>query len=68
MSTVFFIFYRLNSKTASSVSNSRPEKILADISFEAPDRQGQHIVVDRDYVSAHLEDVKNDVDLSRYVL
>ena len=44
------------------------EKILADISFEAPDRQGQHIVVDRDYVSAHLEDVKNDVDLSRYVL
>ena len=48
--------------------NSRPEKILADISFEAPDRQGQHIVVDRDYVAAHLEDVKNDVDLSRYVL
>ena len=44
------------------------EKILADISFEAPDRQGQHTVVDRDYVSAHLEDVKNDVDLSRYVL
>lgn len=44
------------------------EKILADISFEAPDRQGQHIVVDRDYVSAQLEDVKNDVDLSRYVL
>lgn len=44
------------------------EKILADISFEAPDRQGQHLVVDRDYVSVHLEDVKNDVDLSRYVL
>ena len=44
------------------------EKILADISFEAPDRSGQHIVVDRDYVSAHLEDVKSDVDLSRYVL
>lgn len=44
------------------------EKILSDISFEAPDRQGQHIVVDRDYVSSHLEDVKADVDLSRYIL
>lgn len=44
------------------------EKILADISFEAPDRQGQHIVVDRGYVSAHLEDVKSDADLSRYVM
>ncbi|MCH5277987.1 MAG: ATP-dependent protease ATPase subunit HslU [Desulfovibrionaceae bacterium] len=44
------------------------EKILADISFDAPDCQGRHIVVDRAYVSAHLEDVKNDADLSRYVL
>ena len=44
------------------------EKILADISFEAPDRAGQHIVVDKAYVEAHLDDVKQDVDLRQFVL
>ena len=44
------------------------EKILSDISFEAPDRAGQHIVIDKAYVSEHLEDVKNDVDLQQFIL
>ena len=44
------------------------EKILADISFEAPDRAGQHIVIDKAYVSEHLEDVRNDVDLQQFIL
>ena len=44
------------------------EKILADISFEAPDRAGQHIVVDKNYVEEHLDDVKQDVDLRQFIL
>ena len=44
------------------------EKILADISFEAPDRAGQHIVVDKAYVEEHLDDVKQDVDLRQFIL
>ena len=44
------------------------EKILADISFEAPERAGQHIVVDKAYVCEHLDDVKKDVDLQQFIL
>jgi len=44
------------------------EKILSDLSFEAPDRSGDSIVIDRDYVQEHLKDVIEDRDLSRYIL
>ncbi len=44
------------------------EKILAEISFDAPDRPGASIVVDKAYVEEHLEDVREDKDLSRYIL
>ena len=44
------------------------EKILNDISFEAPDRAGDEIIIDRPFVEQHLEDVREDRDLSRYIL
>ena len=44
------------------------EKILADVSFDAPSIPGAHIIVNRKYVSEHLEDIKSDQDLSRYIL
>ncbi len=44
------------------------EKILADLSFEAPDKGGQSITVDREYVQSALADVTEDRDLSRYIL
>ena len=44
------------------------EKILADLSFEAPDRSGQDVIVDREYVRERLTDVWEDRDLSRYIL
>ena len=44
------------------------EKILARLSFEAPDKSGQKIVIDRDYVTEQLADVIEDRDLSRYIL
>lgn len=44
------------------------EKILANLSFEAPDKSGQTIVIDRDYVKDQIDDVIEDRDLSRYIL
>jgi len=44
------------------------EKILAELSYEAPDKSGQKIVIDRDYVQAQIGDVVADRDLSRYIL
>ncbi|MFI3270897.1 MAG: ATP-dependent protease ATPase subunit HslU [Pseudomonadota bacterium] len=44
------------------------EKILADISFDAPDKSGETIVVNKEYVREKLEDVRVDKDLSRYIL
>lgn len=44
------------------------EKILADISFDAPDRPGQSLVINKDYVAQQLEDVRADADLSQYIL
>ncbi len=44
------------------------EKILSDLSFEAPDRSGDSIVIDKEYVQKQLQDVTEDRDLSRYIL
>lgn len=44
------------------------EKILADLSFEAPDKSGNKVVIDRDYVLTQLGEVVEDRDLSRYIL
>jgi len=44
------------------------EKILSDLSFEAPDMPGGKVVIDRDYVQKHIQDVIEDRDLTRYIL
>ena len=44
------------------------EKLLEEISFQAPEMDGQEIVVDGDYVRSALADIVKDEDLSRYVL
>ncbi|OEU71426.1 MAG: HslU--HslV peptidase ATPase subunit [Desulfovibrio sp. S3730MH75] len=44
------------------------EKILSDLSFEAPDRSGDNIMIDKEYVKDKLKDVIEDRDLSRYIL
>lgn len=44
------------------------EKILADISFDAPDMPGAQLMINRDYVREHLADVVEDQNLSRYIL
>ncbi|MCL1916213.1 MAG: ATP-dependent protease ATPase subunit HslU [Desulfovibrionaceae bacterium] len=44
------------------------EKILAELSFNAPDMQGAVITVDKNYVCSQLKDVRADQDLNRYIL
>ena len=44
------------------------EKILADISFDAPEKTGTTLRVDRAYVAEHIADLRQDKNLSRYVL
>ena len=44
------------------------EKILSDISFDAPDMPGAQVVVNKAYVAEHLQDVRNDQDLTQYIL
>jgi ATP-dependent HslUV protease ATP-binding subunit HslU len=44
------------------------EKLLEDISFEAPERRNGKLVMDREYVREKLSDIVKDEDLSRYIL
>lgn len=44
------------------------EKILADISFDAPEKPGVELVIDREHVLTHLADVRADAELSNYIL
>jgi len=44
------------------------ERLLDIISFEAPDRSGEAITLDADYVNEHLDALAGDEDLSRYIL
>ncbi|MFP5222088.1 MAG: ATP-dependent protease ATPase subunit HslU [Acidobacteriota bacterium] len=44
------------------------EKIVQDLSFDAPDRGGETVVIDREYVREKLKDVSEDPDLTRYIL
>ncbi len=44
------------------------ERLLDIISFEAPDRSGESIMLDAAYVNEHLDALASDEDLSRYIL
>jgi ATP-dependent HslUV protease ATP-binding subunit HslU len=44
------------------------ERLLDVISFEAPDRDGETVVLDADYVNKHLDELASNEDLSRYIL
>lgn len=44
------------------------EKILADVSFDAPEMPGAEVVINREYVNDHLRDLRDDQDLGRYIL
>ncbi|WP_240635176.1 ATP-dependent protease ATPase subunit HslU [Lysobacter enzymogenes] len=44
------------------------ERLLDVLSYEAPDRDGQAVTIDKAYVDQHLGELVQDPDLSRYIL
>ncbi|SFZ85050.1 ATP-dependent HslUV protease ATP-binding subunit HslU [Devosia enhydra] len=44
------------------------ERLVEDISFDAPDRSGQSITIDAAFVAEHIGKMAADADLSRFVL
>lgn len=44
------------------------EKVLDEVSFDAPDRPGEVVKVDADFVRKNVGDLAKNTDLSRYIL
>ena len=44
------------------------ERVLDEISFDAPDRNGTTVTIDADYVRRHVGDLAKNTDLSRFIL
>ncbi len=44
------------------------ERVLDDVSFDAPDRSGSTVTVDADYVEKNVGDMARNTDLSRFIL
>lgn len=44
------------------------ERVIEDISFDAPDHQGERIVIDGGFVAERIGEVAADEDLSSYIL
>jgi ATP-dependent HslUV protease ATP-binding subunit HslU len=44
------------------------ERLLESVSYDAADRNGTHVLVDRAYVEGNLGELVKDQDLSRYIL
>ncbi|MFO8060502.1 MAG: ATP-dependent protease ATPase subunit HslU [Bacillota bacterium] len=44
------------------------EKLLQDVSFDAPDDVPEHVVIDAEYVRDKLAEIVSDRDLSHYIL
>src|SRR5512144_1362584 len=44
------------------------ERVLDEVSFAAPDRSGETVKIDADYVQKHVGDLAKNADLSRFIL
>jgi ATP-dependent HslUV protease ATP-binding subunit HslU len=44
------------------------ERVLEEVSFDAPDHQGETVTIDRAFVRGRLEALLKDEDLSKYIL
>ncbi len=65
------IAYQVNSRTENIGArrlHTVMEKLLSDVSFNAPDMKGQTVHINREYVRNILSEIIKDEDLSRYIL
>jgi ATP-dependent HslUV protease ATP-binding subunit HslU len=44
------------------------ERVLDEVSYDAPDRNGASLTIDAPYVQKHVGDLAGNTDLSRYIL
>ena len=44
------------------------EKLMEEVSFDAPDMTTKKVIIDKEYVAEKLEDILEDENLSRYIL
>jgi ATP-dependent HslUV protease ATP-binding subunit HslU len=44
------------------------ERVLDEVSFSAPDKPGETIIIDRQFVEDHIGDLARNADLSRFIL
>jgi ATP-dependent HslUV protease ATP-binding subunit HslU len=44
------------------------ERVLDDISYNAPDRSGSSVTIDADYVKKNVAEIARNTDLSRFIL
>ncbi|MDG1431324.1 MAG: ATP-dependent protease ATPase subunit HslU [Paracoccaceae bacterium] len=44
------------------------ERVFEELSFTAPDRSGEEVIVNAEFVEKHLGDLAKSADISRYVL
>ncbi|MCL4169136.1 UNVERIFIED_CONTAM: hypothetical protein GTU68_056729 [Idotea baltica] len=44
------------------------ERVFEELSFTAPDRAGDDVIVNAEFVEMHLGELSKSADLSRYVL
>lgn len=44
------------------------EKLMEDISFDASERGGDHITIDKEYVINHVGDMTEETDLAKFIL
>jgi ATP-dependent HslUV protease ATP-binding subunit HslU len=44
------------------------ERLLEEVSFDAPEKDGESLTIDVDYVNGHLSELVKNEDLSQYIL
>ena len=44
------------------------ERVFEELSFSAPEKNGEKVIVNSDFVEKHLGELSRSVDLGRYVL
>lgn len=44
------------------------ERLFDDLSFNASDRSGEHVIIDEGFVGEHFTEITKDEDLTRYIL
>ncbi len=44
------------------------ERVLEDISFAAPDKGGEKLIIDSEYVNSHVDELSKNTDLSKFIL